>query len=287
MSGRVVPGPRAERMPDPDPLERPLMVCYSFSMRGLLAAAVIFGCAASAAAAGLFDFAKPQNLPPVSHGKWTSYEIYKEKGFSVHLLHVGPGVQRNVFRLEADAVVLALHNERIVKPKPSTEYTKLVRGDFFDLSGGSISGGWVAGRASGVDMLFILRSSEMPKDLDRAAGKKAKAVKSKSESEIYSFDEARAKLGALKGPVRRAEIVGGPGLKVDLLRLTGKAEFKNPEAAASWALFSIEGGASVQATGLKTKLRGNQIFVAARNAAVHVEAIGVKPVYLLMITPVN
>jgi hypothetical protein len=255
-------------------------------MRGFLVVAVLLGTTASAPAAELRDFSKPQTLAAVSHGSWTSYEIYKEDELSVHLIHVDARSRRNVYRLQAGAVMLSLHRQLTVT-KNGAKLRTLKRGDFLDQPEGALGGGWSAGKIGpGADMLFIIRSADMPQDLGPEAGKKEKAAR-RVPNALYSFAEARAKADALTGPLRRVPLLDGPSLKVILLRVAGRSAIKNPAAASSWILFPVEGAVNVRTNGAGTDLSGNRVFIAPPGATLHLDSPRGTPVYLLLITPKN
>ena len=240
------------------------------------------------------DFSKPKNLTAVSHPSrrkaWTSYELHTEDGLSVFLTHIDPGVMRHVYRLKSDAVAVSIHEQHLIRRIPSKKVIVTERGDFNDQREGMVSGGWHAGglgrKRGGVDMLFITPAPELPKDLDLEAGKEVRSEKAE-HPEVYSFQDARAQVDRMTGAVRRARILDGPSLKVDLLRLTGRAAVKNT-ASASSILFAVKGASEVRIAGARdSSLSGNRIFLMAPGAVAHLTPNPAQPAYLLLITPAN
>ena len=240
------------------------------------------------------DFSKPKNLSAVSHPSlpkpWTSYELHAEDGLSVFLLHVDPGVQRNVYRLRADALALSLHEQHIFKStKASRRDIASKRGDFYDQREGGVGGGWIAGglgrKPGGVDLLFITSAPDLPEDLDKDAGRVALDDKAE-HPRSYSFQAAREKIDQMTGAVRRARVLDGPDLKVDLLRLTGRAAVKNT-ASSSSILFEVEGAVDARLSGRGSGLSGDRIFITAPGAVVHLAPNPARPAYILLITPAN
>ena len=268
-------------------------MCYSFFMRGLLFYALFLAAAAPAAASGLVDFTKPSKKASVSHPSrpkpWTSYTLHSEDGLSVHLVHVDGGVQRNVCRMNADAVAVSLHEQHLNRPKPAKNFRAEKRGDFYDQREGIVSGGWIAGglgrKNGGVDLLYVTTSPDLPSDLDQEAGKEARSEKGERPA-LYSFEEAKAKADETSGPVGRVRMIDGPSLKVDVIRLAGRAAVKNT-ASASTILFAVEGGVEARVTGPAVVLSGNRMFLTSPGATVHIGTNPGKPAYLLLITPSN
>lgn len=244
-------------------------------MRSLLAVALASVLAVPARAV-LKDFAKTRGYPVEKQPGSSIWTLHQEPGLGVFLVHINPGKPRGPYRLTADALAISLHRQRLYT-LPGV-FIEVQRGDLFDQRAGEVRGGWVASKkGAGIDMIVVTRSETMsaavPADPSNPVVRKAP----------QTFAEAKAKLDAMEGDVRRVSLVDGPSLRVDLIRLSGRSALKNA-APSSSILFPVEGSASVTSGEKRGDLRGKRIFLVEPGTSLEITANPKAPLYALLVT---